>query len=164
MERSSSHPPLPETGRKGYEVDPVAGMAHPAIGKISMRAAVEWFKEEKLHEYTLMLHTHADAQRRRLHRVGKARQNKPKFERSDFYRFGHVTLGYHLSTVLYCCPRSDLVDSRGNTTSQPRGPNGFGVPSVGTALSTERSMKSVFRYGPCAKPFAICSGPKAQVF
>ena len=114
MERSSSHPPLPETSRQGYEVDSVAGMAHPAIGKISMGAAAEWFEKEKFHGYTLRLHTHADAQRRRLRRVGKTRLNMPKFERSDFYRLGHVTLGYHLSTVLYCRPRSDLVDFTGN--------------------------------------------------
>ena len=50
-------------------------------------------------------------------RRGKTRLNMPKFERSDFYRFGHVTLGYHLSTVLYCCPRSDLVDFTGNKAS-----------------------------------------------
>ena len=31
-------------------------MLNPAIGKVSMGAAVEWFKTEEVHEYTLMLH------------------------------------------------------------------------------------------------------------
>ena len=50
-------------------------MFDPAIGKVTMRATIEWFEEEELHEYTLMLHTHADAQRRRLRRVGKTRKS-----------------------------------------------------------------------------------------
>ena len=49
VQRRPSHPPFPESGGKGDEVDPVAGMVHPAIGKVTMGAAVEWFKKKELH-------------------------------------------------------------------------------------------------------------------
>lgn len=55
----------------------MTGMFDPAIGKVTMRATIEWFKKEEFHKQTLMLHTHADAQRRRLRRVGKTRQSAP---------------------------------------------------------------------------------------
>ena len=53
----------------------MTGMFDPAIGKVTMRATIKWFKKKELHEQTLMLHTHADAQRRRLRRVGKTRKS-----------------------------------------------------------------------------------------
>ena len=31
-------------------------------------------------------------------------------EPSDFYRFEYATLGYHSSTVHYCCSRDDLIN------------------------------------------------------
>jgi hypothetical protein len=41
-------------------------MFDPAIGKVTMRATVEWFKKEKFHWKTLMLHTHAEEKRVRV--------------------------------------------------------------------------------------------------
>jgi hypothetical protein len=31
----------------------MTGMFDPAIGKVTMRATIEWFKEEEFHEQTL---------------------------------------------------------------------------------------------------------------
>ena len=50
VERRSSHPPFPETGGKSDKFEPVTGMLHPAIGKVSMGAAVEWLKKEEVHQ------------------------------------------------------------------------------------------------------------------
>ena len=47
----------------------MTGMFDPAIGKVTMRATIEWFKKEELHEYTLMLHTHAEEKRVRVRQM-----------------------------------------------------------------------------------------------
>jgi hypothetical protein len=87
-------------------------MFDPAIGKISMRATIEWFKKEKLHEYTLMLHTHAEENAQECASWGCAqvwtgrgvldRTSSPvpstasdgvlSRERSDFYRFEYSNI------------------------------------------------------------------------
>jgi len=47
----------------------MTGMLDPAIGKVTMRATIEWFKKEEFHEQTLMLHTHAEEKRVRVRQM-----------------------------------------------------------------------------------------------
>ncbi len=63
-------------------------------------------------------------------------------ERSDFYRFGYATFGYHLSTVHYCCSSDDLIHSTKQKIL------GFQVSGVNVEDSGVRCQVSVLCFFP----------------